>query len=314
MRSVLIEGAGLAGQVLHRELTLKGIPSRLTDRAAFPRDKVCGGILQADSWDYLNSVFDLPNRFRRIGAISHFWHGKKLSRVILKEPMFFISRFVLDDALNRQQKTPVIEPDHCFRVKASGARHPKGEWIGFQGETEPVEEIQMHYGRGIYLGISPMTEGKSHVAMIVKKRLFKNQERLRDFIKKELGLKFSLPLKGTGAIHYHASSSEGLAVGDAKLVTHPFLGLGMKHAILSARLLAKLISEGREDQYPALHKSIFRKYRWASWISGKLYDSPFRSALKPLLQNSALFLSAYHALHHGEMEFYGASERNVSLG
>ncbi len=298
MKNVLIEGAGLAGQVLHRELTLRGIPSRLTDRAVFPRDKVCGGVLQADSWDYLNSLFDLPKDLKRIDAISHFWKGKRISQITLKEPMVFISRIVLDDTLNRQQSSPVgFDSANCLRVTAFGARHPQGDWIGFQGETEPVEEVQMHYGRGIYLGLAPATAEQSHMAMIVKRDLFKDQEQLKGFIRKELSLSVTLPLKGTAGIHYHASSAENLAVGDAKLTTHPFLGLGMKHAILSARLLAALIAEGNEDQYSERHRRLFRKYRWASWAAGGLYDSRFQFLLRPLLQSPPLFLSAYRFLH-----------------
>ena len=54
-----IEGAGIAGQVLNRELFSRGIASRLADRTTFPREKVCGGVLQWDSWQYLKSTFQI---------------------------------------------------------------------------------------------------------------------------------------------------------------------------------------------------------------------------------------------------------------
>ena len=109
MNSVIIEGAGLAGQVLRRELTLKGIPSRLVDIEAFPREKVCGGALQGDSWQYLNSIFKIQAKAKILPAINHFWKGKKISRINLEVPMVYVSRFVLDDILNNQQQSTESE-------------------------------------------------------------------------------------------------------------------------------------------------------------------------------------------------------------
>src|SRR5439155_23140410 len=45
--SVLIVGAGPAGATAARRLALAGIPVRLLDRAAFPRNKPCGGGISA---------------------------------------------------------------------------------------------------------------------------------------------------------------------------------------------------------------------------------------------------------------------------
>lgn len=298
MPSVLIEGGGLAGQVLQRELTLRGVPSRMAERAAFPRDKVCGGVLQWDSWEYLNSVFELKIAFKTVPSVSHFWRGKRLSRIASKTPMVSVSRFELDDALNRQQRPLETESSEIIRVLASGVQDREGEWLGFQGTAEPVGELEMHYGRGIYLGIAPLADGRAHLAFIVKKNLFGGMDALRDYLKKELGLCVSGPLKGTKGIRYHAVGREGLAVGDAKLATHPFLGLGMKHAIESARLLAHLIAEGRTEDYAALHPKRFRRYRWASAFGGRLYDSPFRFTLKPILCEP-VFSCAYRWLHAG---------------
>jgi flavin-dependent dehydrogenase len=304
MTTVLIEGAGLAGQVLHRELYLKGIRSGLVDKAIFPREKVCGGALQWDSWQYLNSIFDIQEKVKTIHAINHFWRGKRISRVGLKVPMVYISRYVLDNSLYRQQQLMEAGTEPLIRVVAAGVQNQRGDWLGFQGPIEPVEELEMHYGRGIYLGITPTLEDQSHAAFIVKKSLFKNTERLRDYIKKELGLNIRGPLKGTKDIHYHESYYRGLAIGDAKLTTHPFLGLGMKHAILSARLMACLIASDKVEDYPKIHRRLFRKYRWASLITGRIYDSPFRFILRLILKNPSLFLSAYYRLHR-DHNFFG---------
>ncbi len=311
MTSVLIEGAGLAGQVLHRELYLKGISSRLVDKTAFPRDKVCGGALQWDSWRYLNSIFDIQEKVRVLHVINHFWRGKKISRIGLKTPMIYISRYALDNALNHQQQSIETEPDGQIRVIAGGVPNQEGDWIGFQGPTEPIGELEMHYGRGVYLGISPTLEDQSHVAFVIKRSLFKNVEQLRGYIKKELGLNIRGPLKGTKGIHYHRASSRELAVGDAKLTTHPFLGLGMKHAILSARLMAHLVASGGLKDYSKIHGRLFRKYRWISFAVGKIYDSPLYFILKPVLENQVFFLNTYRWLHHPDKDLCALDSRKI---
>lgn len=298
MTSVLIEGAGLAGQVLQRELTLKGIASRLVDKMEFPREKVCGGALQWESWEYLNSIFNIQEKASILPVINHFWRGKRIARIRLRTPMVYISRYALDNALYRQQEPIDVGSEEPIRVIAAGVQDQKGDWLGFQTSMETMGELEMHYGRGIYLGIAPTLEGQSHVAFIVKKSLFSNPENLREHVKKELGLNLRGPLKGTKGIHYHDHSLKALAIGDAKLTTHPFLGLGMKHAILSARLMACLIASGRLEDYSKVHRHLFRKYRWTSFVTGKIYDSPFRFMLRGVLGNPRLFLNAYRWLHH----------------
>jgi 2-polyprenyl-6-methoxyphenol hydroxylase-like FAD-dependent oxidoreductase len=295
--SVTIEGAGIAGRVLARELALRGIPARLVDKSPFPRDKVCGGVLQPSSWRYLRSVFAVREPARPVPAIEHHWRGRRISRIELRDPFIFVSRLKLDHALEAGPEPP---PDAgpVLRVRATGAFAPGGDWLGFHGRCPPVEELRMHYGRGIYLGMSPTPEGDaSHAAFIVRKELFGGTERLAAFLERELGVRFVSPLKGTGPIRYGCSDG-GLAVGDAALTTHPFLGLGMKHAILSARLLAGCIGRGEPEAYPREHRRRFAKIRRASALAARLYGSELlRWALWPVLRWKGLFLPAYRWLH-----------------
>ena len=297
MPNILIEGAGIAGQVLHRELTEFGITSELIDKASFPREKVCGGVLQWDSWQYLNSRFSLTFPVKNIHQMSHFWRGKKISTINFPKPMVYISRFILDDTLNRQQTHPKIKEGPILKILASGAPHQEGEWLGFQAFCDPVKEMQMHYGRGIYLGISPTLENKAHVAFIVNKNFLTHADKLAEKIQKELGVYLTGPLKGTKKISYRLNRSKDLAIGDAKLTTHPFLGLGMKHAIESARLMARLIRENKTQEYSDLHGYYFKKWEWASRITGALFEGPGRGCLWILLKKPTLFLKAYHTLH-----------------
>ena len=78
---------------------------------------------------------------------------------------------------------------------------------------------------------------------------------------------------------------------------HPFLGLGMKHAILSAKLLAESIASGQAEHYPRLHRKRFRKYFLTSFVLGGLLDSPAQEMLLPILQNPSAFMKFYGWLH-----------------
>ncbi len=291
---VRIEGAGIAGRVLRRELSLAGIASELKDRAGFPRQKVCGGVLQWESWEYLKANFPLRCSFRRIERMSHHWRGKKAGQMELDPPVVYVSRFELDAGLESAPSPAAVSYD--IRVDASGARH-EGEWIGFQStEKAPLSELEMHYGRGICLGISPTPENNSHVAFIVKRDRFREPQDLRRYIKEELGVTLFAELKGTGRIRY-GYADHSLAVGDAKMTTFPFLGLGMKHAIGSARLLASCLADGDPSSYAKLHQKKFSRQRRSNVWAGRLYDSPLQFLLKPFITNSLLFGRLYRWLH-----------------
>jgi flavin-dependent dehydrogenase len=297
MSFVAIKGGGIAGQVLQRELTLKGISSRLEERCLFPRDKVCGGVLQWDSWEYLNSIFTIRVPVRKIRVLSHFWGKKKISSLRLSREMVYVPRLVLDDVLNSQNQ-PVVPGGHekVIEITASGAEDFAGEWIGFQTQHRPVDEMQMYYGQDAYLGVTPTLEETSHAALIVRKSSFKSLDDLKEKVCRETGIRLEMPLKGTARIRYGYSSVD-LAVGDAKLTTHPFLGLGMKHAILSARLLATMIAENQEIDYDKIHRKIFKKFHGASLAIHRLTASPFRLLCLPFLKSTALVRSAYEWLH-----------------
>jgi flavin-dependent dehydrogenase len=294
--AVYIEGGGVAGQVLRRELYRRGIASELVERARFPREKVCGGVLQRDCWDYLCSLFELQTPHTEFHAISHHWRGRKISRILMPQPMVCFSRHDLDADLDRQDKLPPPPSSRIIRVRATGAPPQSGTWIGFQSEAGDCQELEMHYGRGIYLGRAPAAGGGSHVGLIIRRELFRGPEEVRARIRSELGIVIEAPLRGTTAIRYGGRSA-GFAVGDAKLATHPFLGLGMRHAVDSARLLAALIAEGNADSYESEHRKLSSRWELASRVLGTIYGSPARPLLRIVFENPRLYLLAYEWLH-----------------
>ena len=295
---VVIRGGGIAGQVLQRELTLREISSEIEDHVAFPRNKVCGGILQADSWDHLQSIFTIESQADPISHLSHFWKGKHLSRIEFARPMVFITRLKLDNDLQEQQNPCNSDqtPPNILHVDASGGQCSDGEWLGFQAEAPRVFDLQMHYGRGIYLGLSPTLTDCAHAAFLIHQNMFKTIGELPALLEKELEIRLSSEPRGTGRLKY-GYRSDGLAIGDAKLMTHPFLGLGMKHAIESARLMAKLISLKIPSDYDRRHRKRFWRYNLANRITARLFHDQKRLLLWPVLRNPVLFRSAYRFIH-----------------
>src|SRR5262245_34156763 len=73
---VLVVGAGPAGATAARSLALAGVPVRLLDRAAFPRNKPCGGGIS------VRALRRFPYLEREIGRIE----THALSRLRLQGP------------------------------------------------------------------------------------------------------------------------------------------------------------------------------------------------------------------------------------
>ena len=70
MYDVIVVGAGPAGSTTARECAEKGMSVLLLDRAAFPRDKPCGGGVTARASDLLPliSLLSLRGRFVAFGS------------------------------------------------------------------------------------------------------------------------------------------------------------------------------------------------------------------------------------------------------
>ena len=74
--SVLVVGAGPAGATAARALALKGLPVKLIDRSAFPRNKPCGGGISA------RALRRFPYLASKLGRIA----THSLSRLHLEGP------------------------------------------------------------------------------------------------------------------------------------------------------------------------------------------------------------------------------------
>ncbi|MBV9463452.1 MAG: hypothetical protein JO317_04415 [Verrucomicrobiae bacterium] len=298
MRAVRIEGGGIAGQVLARELSARGVPCDLIEKKTFPRPKVCGGVLQADSWEYLREAFSLPADVAaaELPTISHFWRGRRLSTIRFRKPMVFAPRFELDAKLSESRGGEFTPESDPLVVRASGAP-PDGDWVGLEADGPPVKGLEMHYNKSCYLGLCESGAPTSHCAVLARRSALAGKGDPRDWIERESGVRLLNKPRGTASIRYGYGPND-LAVGDAKLTTHPFLGLGMRHAIESARLMARCIAEDRVGDYSSEHRRAFSRYHRASSLLEAAYDSPLRFLLGAFLVPS-IFEPAYRWVHQG---------------
>ncbi len=105
----LIIGGGPAGSSAAHTLARHGIDTALIDKAVFPRDKLCGGLLTLRSKKVYQRIFEQPWE----AVISHVSHGVKffhqarlLNEVADASELFFtrrldFDRFLLDQAIAR---------------------------------------------------------------------------------------------------------------------------------------------------------------------------------------------------------------------
>lgn len=305
--TVRITGAGIAGRVLKRELEDRGIPVRLTDADTFPRQKVCGGVLQPDTWEYLRRRFDLALPVREIHHAAFYWQKSLSGRHRLKTPWIYASRFDLDasmGACDPAANAPRGNDDvteaaaatagaPLIRAEGKGA----GDWIGLSADCDPVEELKMILDDDLYLGVSPTAGPRAHAAILIRPAAFKGLDRLTEHLASKLGVTGASNFKGTRRIRYGRSHPAVLSAGDAILRTHPFLGFGMKHAVLSARMLAECIAEGRADEYPAMHRRAFRIQAAASSVFESLYRFRMPRLISMVCGPSALYRPLHRCLH-----------------
>ena len=80
---ICVLGAGPAGSAVAIELARRGLPVHLVDRAAFPRDKVCGGCLDTRALRSLEHLgVDVADQLRPLERV-HLLHGSRLTELVI---------------------------------------------------------------------------------------------------------------------------------------------------------------------------------------------------------------------------------------
>jgi menaquinone-9 beta-reductase len=221
---VAVVGGGPAGTAAAITAARAGRSVLLLDKSRFPRNKVCGEFVSAESVALLRSLLGehtsaLMDSPPRISHADLFLQGRTL-RIPISPPAVSISRFALDHALwhtasaagveAREQVTVlgVEDAGEGLLVRASNAefraravinaggrwselsRYSADDgWIGLKAhftEAQPRPGVQLYFFTDGYCGVQPAGAGEINVCGMVTAR---SARRLHELLGLEPGLK-----------------------------------------------------------------------------------------------------------------------------
>ena len=256
-RDVVIIGGSLAGAACARELVRFGIDAVALERDRFPRAKVCGGFLSPGAVDWLARLGVLED-VKAAGAVpvmsARVRAGSADVTIPFKRPGLGMSRSCLDALLG--QNTPVEQGHGVREVHRVGAGFvvddiacsvvidAAGKLSRFT-KRSTVEEFGVQYSesgaRGSVLdfwfyddayggGVS-VEDGRSNFCFLVRK------DSLASYLKRSDCLV-------TGPLAYDKLPDGFIAIGDAAGMVDPFCGEGMRHALETGMLAARVVANG----------------------------------------------------------------------
>ena len=257
---VVVIGGSLAGAACVRELARLGIDAIALERDKFPRAKVCGGFLSPGTVRCLEE-FGLLAEVRTAGAVeissARVSIGGHQIEIPFQRPGLGISRTTLDDVVARGarvvQGCPVREVKRegdGFRVDdlacsvvidASGklsrfTKRQAVEEFGIQyfGSRACGNVLEFSFFEDGYGGTVSIEGGGSNSCFLIKK----------DALGRYIGRRDCLV---SGPLAYDRIPGEFIAIGDAAGMVDPFCGEGMRHALETGMLAARVVARALPD-------------------------------------------------------------------
>ena len=281
---VVVIGGSLAGAACARELQRMGIDAVAFERDRFPRRKVCGGFLSAGGVDCLDRLGVLGNVFAA-GAVEVNSAKVRINSVEVEIPFeragLGMSRNALDEIVARHNGihqgcsisqvtragTGFLVAGAEFQVACSVVIDAGGKLSRFT-RRKSVDEFGVQYsepgGRGSVLefsffedgygGAVSVEGGYSNHCFLIKK------DKLAGWVNRP-------GCNVTGPLAYRKVSGEFIAIGDAVGMVDPFCGEGMRHALetgmLAARIVARGIRAGAGYEEMRCEYEAERAHRWS---------------------------------------------------
>jgi len=184
MKEVTITGGGLSGLALAVVLRRHGVPVQVLEAGAYSRHRVCGEFISGVSGATLADlgIADLLADARSLQGLSWIGNGRTLHRDCLPVAALGISRFVLDDRLQRRvtemggqiQTRARVDPIAGEgRVWSAGRHRTTGSrWIGLKAHVRGValtDDLELHLGRNGYAGLCPVEDGWVNVCGLFRR-------------------------------------------------------------------------------------------------------------------------------------------------
>jgi 2-polyprenyl-6-methoxyphenol hydroxylase-like FAD-dependent oxidoreductase len=261
-RLITIAGGGLAGLSCGLGLRSAGIPVELHEAGQYPRHRVCGEFLCGVTEETLKRLGadHMLEGAQRLETMTWFRGAKNILSAKLPIPGWGISRHLLDfrlqDALKKagarvHENSRITDPPREGLLHCTGRPAIKGGFIGLKAHFQGLEltsDLEMHLGRGAYLGISRVERGAVNACGLFPASAIPSSkksellfEALRSVGLTELATRLGKACLQTGTLSAVAAFRPGwqrskvvAAIGDAAAAIPPFTGNGMSMAFESA--------------------------------------------------------------------------------
>ncbi len=304
---VVIIGGSLAGAACARELARRGVDAVALERDSFPRDKVCGGFISPGGVDCLDRLGVL-DRVRAAGAVevksARIRAGARDLWMPFEKSGLGISRGALDaivadhpgvktgchvHRVRREGDGFVVETGtgdiRCavvidaagklsrFTPRASTVEHVEQFGIQYFEPAGCGAVLEFSFSTGVYGGAVSVEGGRSNFCFLI------NREKLPEHLGKPGQLV-------TGPVAYERVPSGYIAIGDAAGMVDPFCGEGMRHALDSGMMAARIVARGI-----AARKS-YEEVRWdceREWLRRWERKRLVAAGLRRVMQYPALF-------------------------
>ena len=309
---VVIIGGSLAGAACARELARLGIDAAAFERDRFPRARVCGGFVSPGGVDCLERLGVLDD-VRAAGAVevssAKVRMGSAEVDVPFQRPGLGISRSALDKivagasvhqgfAVSRvvQMDAGFVVSGLGFEVACSAVVDAAGKLSRFtrrRGEEEFGIQYTEEAARGNVLDFWFFEDGYGGAVSVEGRRSNFCFLINKDSLQKYVGRPECLV---TGPLAYDRLPGDYIAVGDAAGMVDPFCGEGMRHALdsgmLAARIVARGIRAGRG------YSEMRREYE-VEWNSRWGWKRALGAGLRQLLQHRDFCRAAFRFIPPG---------------
>ena len=299
---VVVIGGSLAGASCALGLERAGVDVVTFDRDRFPREKVCGEFLSPGALDCLRELGvledvvqagavlidrgrihsdggDLDIPFPRPGMgfsrskldsilarKAGVRHGCQVLKVVPGRDGFVVQVHSTDGATEDVVCDVVI--DAAGKLSRFTQRQSTGQFgVQYHEERDNGSVLDFEFFDGGYGGSVSVESGRTNSCFLV------DRAHLDPFLEKDGCIV-------TGPVAYRRVGGEYLAIGDAAGMIDPFCGEGMRHAMDSGILAARVVSSGHRNgmRYEDMCRAYESAWR-STWARKRTVASGFRSIL-----------------------------------
>jgi flavin-dependent dehydrogenase len=284
-----ILGGGLAGCAAAIAAAMEGAAVTVIEKSSFPKHKVCGEFLTAESGPLLETLGVAIAEAAPIRRVL-LRFPKVEKRFGLPESAFGVSRYLLDHRLQQHatyRGARFVREGPAPDIIASG-RAAKGDrgarLFGFKAHFDgPANDaVELYFFDGGYVGVNPVEGGRTNVCGVMpEQRLRRSGFEPGDIVTSFAPLRERLahvePAMDwltTGPLVYRRGVPRpaSFVCGDALLFTDPFTGSGMFAALATGAAAGKVRARNEPlERYRAECRQILaRAYRSASLFRNAL--------------------------------------------